>query len=148
MTFTGVLIDQTCTSSAPIKCMNGTCVDSYEGCLFAISKEEEEAFNKPVVWGNTDTPDSPCQVFCNDGSCRDKQEHCPLILGCSDPLKPYKCRIGFCAKNQAECIRLYGEQIEKEDVTIPSAYCQAQKGSIENKYFRCEDGICRTGIWN
>ena len=58
-----------------------------------------------------------------------------------------KCKSGFCAQDQDECVTLYGEA-EVEQAGQPSAICQSEQGSLESKYFRCEDGICRPGKYN
>ena len=141
LTFTGTLVDARCPFSSPIRCIDGSCVDSYQGCLARVDKSST-AFKSPIAWGApyaTDVTD-PCQVYCQDGSCRDRQENCPPILGCTDPLKPLKCRSGFCAQSADECATLYGTQVETETAGVPSATCAAEVGASTDQYFRCEDG--------
>lgn len=43
---------------------------------------------------------------------------------------------------------MYGYQLEIEQVGQPSAICQQQEGSAVSNYFRCEDGVCRPGVFN
>jgi len=72
---------------------------------------------------------SLCAVYCYDGSCRDKVEHCPTIHACNDMRAPYRCRSGFCAKDKDTCRRLYGSVIEDESPTsIVSASCDKGNG--------------------
>lgn len=103
------------------------------------------ALASPIAWGApyaTDVTET-CQVYCSDGSCRDRQENCPQILGCTDPLKPFKCKVGFCAQSTDNCVELYGYAVEIESAGIPSATCQSEYGSSDQMFFRCEDGTCR-----
>ena len=110
-TYTGNLIDLNCPFSSPIRCITGACVQSYQDCFSSISNTNS-VYVSPIAWGADyeDSVDDPCQVYCQDGSCRDRQENCPLILGCTDPLRPTRCRSGFCAQSTQDCITLYGSQ--------------------------------------
>ena len=66
---------------------------------------------------------SLCQVYCSDGSCRDRQQNCPLIIACNNPLKPYRCKSGICAQSKVACITLYGAEMENEIANLPSKTC-------------------------
>ena len=59
-----------------------------------------------------------------------------------------RCRSGFCAQSTDQCIELYGYPLEVEQVGQPSALCNSEEGPTDVDYFRCEDGICRPGIYN
>jgi len=119
-----------CPYSSPVRCVDGACVTSYQACFTKIDRTSK-AFQTPIAWAAVYDPKvtETCQVYCQDGSCRDRQENCPLILGCSDPLKPFRCRSGFCAQNALACSTLYDVDIEAERADIPSAICKALEGS-------------------
>jgi hypothetical protein len=76
-----------------------------------------------------------------DGSCRDKVENCPLIDGCYDMSRPYRCRSGFCARDKDHCLQLF-EEIEDYDYDNTSFSCNTVIGD-RTAYKRCEDGTCR-----
>ena len=132
MTFSGGLIDSQCPSSSPVRCSTGDCVAAYHDCFSAAIKAST-VWHSPIAWGaDYDAElEDPCQVYCQDGSCRDRQENCPLILGCTDPLLPIKCMSGFCAQSTSECSSLYGAELESEQAGQPSAYCQTEEATTE-----------------
>jgi hypothetical protein len=99
--FIGSHIDSSCNYEEPIRCADGSCVDSYDQCI-STAMRASTVFEGPVAWGgdlNENEDFSTCQVVCQDGSCRDRQENCPLILACSSPQKPHRCRSGYCARD-------------------------------------------------
>lgn len=61
------------------------------------------------------------------------------------PTKPFRCNIGYCATDEAECISMYGLAVQNETYGQPSVTCKLETGASID-LFRCEDGTCRPGI--
>lgn len=80
-------------------------------------------------------------MVCFDGSCRDRVENCPIIQGCFDASRPYRCRSGFCARDKDHCLQLF-DTFEDFDADNVSASCNTAIGD-KVPYKRCEDGTCR-----
>jgi len=77
--FSGNFLDAHCSSSTPVRCIDGTCVESYQKCI--PSDVDVNVFASPIAWGAEYVSNTTnfCKVYCQDGSCRDRQENCPLI---------------------------------------------------------------------
>ena len=146
----GLLLDPKCPGDFPIRCISGDCVNRYQKCL-SLDFLTSPALQQPPVWtfnkGLNSTTIETCQVMCADGSCRDRQENCPMVPACTGPLKPFRCMSGFCAQSKDACIALFGAASEQESAGKPSAVCQAETNSTA-VLFRCEDGTCRPGTWD
>lgn len=124
----GPLISTKCNIEKPLRCSTGACVAHPQECLederFTHQADYAEALQSPAkfilieqsVFTAIYTHDQgidpaaefyrACKVVCLDGSCRDKQQHCPPIFGCSSSTslrKQLRCGSGICSENEASC---------------------------------------------
>ena len=132
MKLSNPLISSKCDIEMPIRCFTGVCVAQPQECLedqrFISQKSYSEALENPAQFilveqsvfaaiyaheqGIAPAAASfyrACKVVCSDGSCRDKQQNCPPIYGCSSSAslrKQLRCSSGFCSENAESCYRL------------------------------------------
>lgn len=130
---TSPLISTKCNIERPLQCFTGVCVAHPQECLederFIHQANYSEALQSPAKFilieqsvftaiytherGIASTAAAfyrACKVVCLDGSCRDKQQNCPPIFGCSSSAslrKQYRCpSSGICSENAESCYRL------------------------------------------
>jgi hypothetical protein len=106
----------TCPSEAPYRCLDGKCVFTSAYCppvnstknnfgyLTCADGKEAKSFEECRLL-------MPCDRFrCQDGSCKDKEELCPIASAkdtCPSHL-PIRCKDGTCAETEEKCTNSQG----------------------------------------
>lgn len=105
---------------------------------------------------NSSTIDPGCNADapkrCYDGSCRLNWNLCPIIAGCLDPSKPYRCLSGVCGQSLKECAKIdqglgyCAEGFQRCEDGYCRLKCPRYDGCKLNKPLQCPNGFCGTNL--
>ena len=152
---------QSCPNSRPILCENGNCVNNAYECSDSECKNPKP---HKCIDGKCKESARDCiiQGFCSsneivnsNGTCAKDEKELIIFKGCTNPIRPYKCKDGSCKQNEKECNQIdQGELKDCPDGSlddncknrcedgIPRKSCPAFNGCPSNKSFSCSIGSC------